>query len=81
MIVQIDSLMNLVYRNGDVVSGEALELSYDITVVDESESLLNHCDEKTMEKKDIEIWEFLDLILNHSKKRVKLWMAIYHREH
>ena len=55
MIVQIDSLMNLVYRNGDVISGEAFELSYDIIVVDEYESLLNHCNEKTMEKKDLEL--------------------------
>ena len=29
---------------------------------------MNHCDEKTMEKKEIEIWEFLDIILKHSKK-------------
>ena len=34
MIVQTDSLMNLVCRNGDVISGEAFELSYDIIVVD-----------------------------------------------
>jgi hypothetical protein len=69
LIVQIDSLMNLVLKNSDVICGEAFELSYDIIVVDESESLLNHCDE-TMEKKDNAIWEFLDLILKHSKKLI-----------
>ena len=69
LIVQIDSLMNIVYRTGDVISGEAFELSFDI-IVDESESLLNRCDENTMEKKDIEIWSFLDLIMKHSKKLI-----------
>ena len=39
-------------------------------MIDESESLLNHCDEETMEKKDIEILEYFDLILKHSKKLI-----------
>ena len=51
LIVQVDSLLNLVYRNDDVVSGEAFGLSYDMIVLDESESLLCHFDEKTMENK------------------------------
>jgi hypothetical protein len=70
LIVQIDSLTTLVLKNNDVICGEAFELSYDLIVSDESESLLNHCDEKTMEKKDIEVWELLDLILKHSKKLI-----------
>jgi hypothetical protein len=39
-------------------------------VLDESESLLNHFDEKTMEKKEIGIWEFFDELLNQSKNMV-----------
>ena len=37
-------------------------------VLDESESLLCHFDEKTMENKEIGIWGFFDMILKHSKK-------------
>ena len=70
LIVQVDSLLNLVYRNDDVVSGEAFDLSYDMIVLDESESLLCHFDEKTMENKEIDIWGFFDMILKHSKKLV-----------
>ena len=68
--MQVDSLLNIILRNGDVMSGEAFELSYDVIVLDESESLLNHFDEKTMEKKEIEIWEFFDELLKQSKKLV-----------
>jgi len=39
-------------------------------VLDESESLLSHFDEKTMERKEIEIWSFFDEILKNSKKIV-----------
>ena len=42
LIVQVDSIMNLVYRNCDVGDNEAFELHYDMIVRDESESLLCH---------------------------------------
>jgi hypothetical protein len=70
LIVQIDSLINTFLTNSDVICGEAFELSYDTIVIDESESLLNHCDEKTLEKQDIEIWSFLDIMLKQSKKLI-----------
>jgi hypothetical protein len=70
LIVQLDSLMNLLYRNDDVMDGEAFELDYDLIVLDESESLMNHFDGKTMENKEISIWEFFDAILKHCKKMV-----------
>ena len=70
LIVQIDSLMNLGLKSSDVICGEAFELSYDIIVIDDSERLLNHCDENTMEKREIEIWSLLGLILKHSKKLI-----------
>ena len=37
-------------------------------ILDESESLLAHLDEKTMEKKEIEIFSFFHTLLNHSGK-------------
>ena len=70
LIVQIDSLLNLVYRNGDVLNGDTFDLKYDAIVLDESESLLCHFDEATMENKEIGIWQFFDQILKHSKKLV-----------
>ena len=62
LIIQIDSLLNLVYRSTDVISGEAFKLEYDLIVLDESESLLCHFDEKTMENKEIDIWGFFNEI-------------------
>ena len=62
LIVQIDSLLNLVRRNGDVLAKGTFELPYDMIVLDESESLLCHFDEKTMEKKEIDIWNFDELL-------------------
>ncbi len=35
-------------------------------ILDESESLLAHIDEKTMERKEIEIFSFFNSLLNHS---------------
>ena len=52
------------------MNGEAFELSYDMIVLDESESLLNNFDEKTMERNEIEIWEVFDELLQQSKKMV-----------
>jgi hypothetical protein len=41
-------------------------------VLDESESLLNHFDEGTMKRKEIEIWELFDELLKHSKKLIMM---------
>ena len=70
MIVQIDSLLNLVLRNGDVLAGEAFELPYDMLVLDESESLLCHVDEQTLENNEIDIWNFFDELLKQCNKIV-----------
>ena len=70
LIVQLDSLLNVVLKNDSVVSGSGFELSYGLIVLDESESLLCHFDEKTMEKKEIDIWSFFDELLKHCKKMV-----------
>ena len=48
--------------------GDGLELSYDMIVVDDSESLMIHFDERTM-KKEIEIWLFNE-IMKHSRRIV-----------
>jgi hypothetical protein len=47
--------LNVLLKNDSVVSGSGFELSYDLIVLDESESLLCHFDEKTMENKEIDI--------------------------
>jgi len=70
LIIQIDSLLNLLYRNTDITEGGSFDLKYDVIVLDESESLLCHFDEATMENKEINIWHFFDEILKHSKKLV-----------
>ena len=70
LIVQIDSLMNLLLKNEDVMNGAAFDLNYDMIVLDESESLLCHFDEGTMVRKEIEIWNFFDELLKHCKKMV-----------
>jgi len=38
LIIQIDSLFNLLYRNTDVTEGGSFDLNYDVIVLDESES-------------------------------------------
>jgi hypothetical protein len=72
LIVQLDSLLKVITHNSDVMCGDAFDLNYDMIVLDESESLLNHFDEKTMEGKEIQIWEFLDELLKHTKKVVMM---------
>ena len=70
LIIQIDSLLNLLYRNTDITEGGSFDLKYDVIVLDESESLLCHFDEAAMENKEINIWLFFDEILKRSKKLV-----------
>ena len=41
-------------------------------ILDESESLLSHFDEKAMEGTEINAWGLFDEILKHSKKTI--WM-------
>ena len=60
MIVQFDSLMNILERNDDVLNGEGFHLKYDMIFLDEPESLLAHLDEQTMVRKDIGIWKFFE---------------------
>jgi hypothetical protein len=72
LIVQLDSLLKVITHNSDVMCGDPFDLNYDMIVLDESESLLNHFDEKTMEGKEIQIWEFLDELLKHAKKVVMM---------
>ncbi len=52
-----------------MLNGDTFDLKYD-AIVYESESLLCHFDETTMENKEIDIWWFFDEILKHSKKSV-----------
>ena len=68
LIVQMDSLMHVLYKNDQFISEDAFDLRYDMIILDESESLLAHMDEKTMEKKEIEIFSFFNKLLEHSGK-------------
>jgi hypothetical protein len=68
LIVQMDSLMHVLYKNDKFISEDAFDLRYDMIILDESESLLAHMDEKTMEKKEIEIFSFFNQLLEHSGK-------------
>ena len=72
LIVQLDSLLNILLRNDRFVCENSFDLDYDMIVLDESESLLNHLDEKTMENKEIQTWDFFDQVLKHSKKLILL---------
>ena len=46
LIVQMDSLMHVFYKNDQFISEDAFDLRYDMIILDESESLLAHMDEK-----------------------------------
>ena len=67
LIVQIDSLMQILNKNdGFIINGKFK--AYDMIILDESESLLAHIDEKTMERKEIEIFDFFNAILKQCGK-------------
>ena len=68
LIVQLDSLLNVLYKNDKYLTEDAFDLRYDMIILDESESLLAHMDEKTMEKKEIEVFNFFNQLLEHSGK-------------
>jgi hypothetical protein len=68
LIVQRDSLMQVLHKNDGFLIESKFQLKYDMIILDESESLLAHVDEKAMEKKEIEIFRFFHTLLNHSGK-------------
>jgi hypothetical protein len=70
LIVQIDSLLNVYHKNDQVICEGRFARDYDMIILDESESLLNHFDEATMNNKEIMIWNFFDELLRSSKKVV-----------
>jgi hypothetical protein len=65
LIVQIDSLMQVLHKNDKVLINGEFQITCDMITLDESESLLAHIDEKTMERKEIVFFCFFTL-LNHS---------------
>ena len=72
MIVQLDSLWKVLNKSDSYITTGKFNLTYDMVILDESESLLSHFDEKTMEGKEIKTWGLFDEILKHSKKTI--WM-------
>jgi len=67
LIVQIDSLLQVLNKNDGFITENKFK-AYDMIILDESESLLDHIDGKTMEKKEIDIFNFFDAILRQCKK-------------
>ncbi len=53
LIVQLDSLMQVLRKNDKFLIEGKFQLKYDMIILDESESLLAHLDENTMQKKEI----------------------------
>ena len=51
LIIQIDSLFIILLHDGSHMNGDEFDLRYDMIVLDESESLMNHFDEGTMNLK------------------------------
>jgi hypothetical protein len=57
--IHIDSLMNIRLNDGPFMTDDDFDLRYDTIVLDESDSLMNHFDEGTMNHQEIVIWVFL----------------------
>ena len=72
LIVQLDSLMNVLLKSDVVANEDRFDLQCDLIVLDESESLLAHFDEGTMETKDIRTFDFFDQLWEHCKNVVML---------
>ncbi len=70
LIIQIDSLMHLWSGNEG-----SFKKAYDMIILDESENFLSHIDEKTMQGKEIRIFNFVDALLKQCGK-ILLWTAI-----
>ena len=64
LIIQIDSLMHL----WSSTANGTFKKRYDMIILDESESLLAHIDEATMQKKEIGIFNFFDALLKQCGK-------------
>ena len=54
------------------MNGDEFDLRYDMIVLDEIESVMNHFDEGAMNHKDIDIWFFFSGIMKHSKKLIMM---------
>ena len=68
LIVQIDSLMQVLNKKGKYLIEGKFQLKHDMLILDESESLLAHIDEKTMERKEIDIFNFFNTLLTTARK-------------
>ena len=51
LIIQIDSLMDILLIDGPFMNGDEFDLRYTMSVLDESEGLMNHFDDGTMNHK------------------------------
>ena len=72
LIVQLDSLMHVMLKNDRFLGEDIFDAHYDLIVLDEAESLLNHFDEETMNGKEIIIYDFIDKLITASSKVICL---------
>ena len=61
LILQIDSLMDILLNDGPILQGDEFDLRYDMIYLDESEGLMNHFDEGTMNQQENDRWYFLHI--------------------
>ena len=72
LIVQLDSLLNVMLKNDQYNLTDVFNGKYDMIVLDEVESLLMHLDEGTMKGKEIITFNFFDELLKLSSKVICL---------
>ena len=75
LIIQIDSLMDILLNDGPILKGDEFDLRYDMIYLDESEGLMNHFDEGTMNQQENDRWYFLHRS-SSTPLRWYCWMAI-----
>ena len=70
LIIHIDSLMNILLNDGSLINDDDFDLRYDMIVIDECESLMNHFDEGTMNHKEVDIWYFFTETIKYTPEMV-----------
>ncbi len=72
LIVQIDSLMQVLDENDKYLIEGNFQLKYDMITLDVSDSLLAHVDDKTMERNDITNFNLFNTLLDHCSKIIMM---------
>ena len=62
--------MNILLNDGSFINDDDFDLRYDMIVIDECESLMNHFDEGTMNHKEVDIWYFFTETIKYTPEMV-----------